>query len=52
VARAEGERAAARLTNLVMSALLVVFAVLVLVGELFAPVFVSSVLAPGFDELI
>jgi putative peptidoglycan lipid II flippase len=50
VSRAEGERATARLTNLVMSALLAGFAVLVLIGELFAPAFVTSVLAPGFDK--
>jgi putative peptidoglycan lipid II flippase len=48
-AREEGERAEARLVNLVLTTLLATFAVLVLIGELFAPAFVSSVLAPGFD---
>ncbi len=47
--REEGEDAAWRLTSLVLSTLLVFFAVVVLVGELAAPVFVQHVLAPGFD---
>jgi putative peptidoglycan lipid II flippase len=45
----EGEDAGWRLISLVMTALLAVFAVVVLVGEIFAPAFVSSLLAPGFD---
>lgn len=48
-ARTEGEQAAWRLTSLVLTALLAVFAVVVLLGELAAPVFVDRVLAPGFD---
>ncbi len=48
-ARDEGERAEQRLTNLVLTTLLGVFAAVVLAGEVFTPVFVGSVLAPGFD---
>src|SRR5262245_40402006 len=45
----QGEEAGWRLTSLVMTALLVVFAVIVLIGELFTPAFVTNLLAPGFD---
>ena len=47
--RAEGEAAGRRLTSLVLSTLLAVFALVVLLGELFAPPFVNGLLAPGFD---
>jgi putative peptidoglycan lipid II flippase len=47
--REEGEDAGWRLTNLVLTALLAVFAVITVIGELFAPAFVAHVLAPGFD---
>ncbi|HET8632270.1 MAG TPA: murein biosynthesis integral membrane protein MurJ [Thermomicrobiales bacterium] len=47
--REEGEAAARRLANLVLTALLVVFAVATLAGELLAPAFVRDLLAPGFD---
>ena len=47
--REEGENAGWRLINLVLTTLLVAFAVIVLVSEIFAPVLVTSVLAPGFD---
>ena len=46
--RADGAAAAARLTNLILTALLAVVAGLVLVGELFTPAFVTTLLAPGF----
>ncbi|MGZ9165414.1 MAG: lipid II flippase MurJ, partial [Anaerolineales bacterium] len=45
----EGQRAAWRLVDRVLTLLLIVFAVLVLLGELFAPFFVTRLLAPGFD---
>src|SRR5919199_1894565 len=45
----EGEGAGWRLTNLVLTTLLAVFAAIVLVGEVFAPAFVNHLLAPGFD---
>ena len=45
----EGAAARARLVNLVLTCLLGVFALLVLLGELFAPAFVNGLLAPGFD---
>jgi putative peptidoglycan lipid II flippase len=48
-ARSEGEAAGWRLTNLVLSTLLAVFAAVVLIGEIFAPAFVTHLLAPGFD---
>lgn len=48
--REEGERAAWRLTDLVLTTLLAAFALIVVAGELFAPAFVGGVLAPGFDE--
>lgn len=44
-----GEEAARRLTNLVMTGLIAVFAVVSFVGIVVAPVFVSNLLAPGFD---
>jgi len=47
--REEGEDAAWRLTNLVLTALLAVFALVVIIGELLAPFFVEGLLAPGFD---
>ena len=47
--REESEGAGWRLTNLVLTALLATFAVIVLVGEVFTPFFVSRLLAPGFD---
>ena len=47
--RKDGKQAGWRLINLVLTALLVVFAFVVLAGEIFAPVFVNSLLAPGFD---
>jgi len=47
--QAEGEDAGWRLTSLVLTALLAVFAAVVLLGELFTPAFVSNLLAPGFD---
>ena len=47
--RQEGEAAGWRLTSLVLSTLLAAFACLVLVGEFFAPAFVTGLLAPGFD---
>jgi putative peptidoglycan lipid II flippase len=45
----DGDAATARLASLVLNALLAVFAVLVLVGEVFTPAFVTGVLVPGFD---
>jgi putative peptidoglycan lipid II flippase len=48
-ARDEGAAARARLVNLVLTSLLAIFSLLILLGELFTPVFVSRVLAPGFD---
>jgi putative peptidoglycan lipid II flippase len=47
--RGQGTRAGWRLTNLVLTSLLAVFALVVLLGELFAPAFVRGLLAPGFD---
>ncbi len=46
----DGAEAGRRLTNLVLTGLMAVFALVVLVGEIFAPFFVRSVLAPGFDD--
>ncbi len=46
--REEGEDAGWRLTNLVLTGLLAVFAVVVLAGEVLAPAFVHGLLAPGF----
>ena len=48
--REDGENAGWQLTNLVLTCLLAVFALVVVVGELLAPAFVSHVLAPGFDS--
>ena len=45
-----GEAATWRLTRIVLTTLMATFAVLILVGELFAPFFISSLLAPGFDS--
>jgi putative peptidoglycan lipid II flippase len=47
--REEGEEGGWRLISLVLTALLGVFTLIVLLGELLAPQFVSGVLAPGFD---
>jgi putative peptidoglycan lipid II flippase len=47
--REEGETAGWRLTNLVLTTLLAAFVVVVLLGELVAPAFVTHLLAPGFD---
>ena len=47
--REDGEEAGGRLIHMVLTMLLAFFALIVLAGELFAPVFVSSILAPGFD---
>jgi putative peptidoglycan lipid II flippase len=46
----DGEAAGDRLVRLVLTTLMAVFAALVLLAELFAPLFVRNVLAPGFDE--
>jgi putative peptidoglycan lipid II flippase len=48
--REAGTAERARLINLVLNCLLAVFTLIVLLGEIFTPVFVSHVLAPGFDE--
>src|SRR2546423_1390581 len=48
-AREDGVGAGWRLTNLVLTTLLATFALIVLVGEVFTPFFVSRLLAPGFD---
>lgn len=48
-AKDDGAEAGARLTNLVLTTLLAVFALLTLIGELWAPLFVQKLLAPGFD---
>jgi putative peptidoglycan lipid II flippase len=45
----EGSQAGQRLINLVLTSLMAVFALVVLLGEIFTPFFVHSVLAPGFD---
>lgn len=47
--RTDGATAAARLIRLVLSVLLAFFVVVVLLIELFAPVLIRRVLAPGFD---
>src|SRR5919197_1498607 len=49
-ARAGGPAAEWRPTKPGLSPPLAVFAALVLIGELFAPAFVGTVLAPGFDQ--
>jgi putative peptidoglycan lipid II flippase len=48
--RESGLEAGRRLTSLVLNTLLAVFVLIVVVGELFTPVFVKYLLAPGFDE--
>lgn len=48
--RDDGDAAGWRLTNLVLNLLLAVFALVVVLGELLAPVFVQHVLAPGFNR--
>jgi putative peptidoglycan lipid II flippase len=45
----DGNLAEEQLLNLVLNSLLALFVLIVIVGELAAPVFVSHVLAPGFD---
>ncbi|MBI3973923.1 MAG: murein biosynthesis integral membrane protein MurJ [Chloroflexi bacterium] len=47
--RDEGEQAGWRLVNLVLTTLLAVFALVVLLGEVFTPIFIIELLAPGFD---
>ncbi|MFP4436827.1 MAG: lipid II flippase MurJ [Chloroflexaceae bacterium] len=49
VAHTEGEAAARRFINLVLTTLLAVMTPLVLLGLLLAPWFVRTLLAPGFD---
>ncbi len=49
IEREQGRATAARFTNLVLTTLLAVFSLVVLVGELLAPQFVRTILAPGFD---
>ena len=51
VRREEGEVAGWRLVSLVLTGLLAVFALLVLLVELFTPAFVNNLLAPGFDQV-
>jgi putative peptidoglycan lipid II flippase len=46
----DGAAAGRQLIRLVLTSLLLFFAVLILVIELFAPAFVNNILAPGFDE--
>jgi putative peptidoglycan lipid II flippase len=45
----EGGNAAWRLTSLVLTTLMAAFAVVVALGEVFTPFFVTRLLAPGFD---
>jgi putative peptidoglycan lipid II flippase len=45
----DGAQAGRRLINLIMTALLAVFALVVVFGEIFTPFFVAYLLAPGFD---
>jgi putative peptidoglycan lipid II flippase len=47
--RREGDDAAFRLVNLVLTSLLAAFAVAVAAGEVLAPAFVAHILAPGFS---
>lgn len=47
--REDGDPAGERLINVVFTTLLVVFALFVLILELFAPALIRNVLAPGFD---
>jgi putative peptidoglycan lipid II flippase len=46
---ADGERAAWRLIDRVLTLLLIVFTLVVVLGEIFTPFFVTRLLAPGFD---
>jgi putative peptidoglycan lipid II flippase len=46
---AAGLKASTRLANLVLTALLAVFALVVVIGIAFTPFFVNQLLAPGFD---
>jgi putative peptidoglycan lipid II flippase len=50
IRRDDGEAAARRLADVVLTASLVVSSGIVVVGEIGAPVFVATILAPGFDE--
>jgi putative peptidoglycan lipid II flippase len=50
VAREEGQAAEWQLASLVLTIFLLVFTLAVLIGVLFAPLFVTHVLAPGFDQ--
>lgn len=47
--REEGQAIGLALTNRVLTLLLAVFAAITLLGELFTPFFVRTLLAPGFD---
>lgn len=47
--REDGQKAGEQLINLVMTSMMLVFAAVVLVVELFTPFFVNNILAPGFD---
>lgn len=47
--REDGASAGWRLTNLILTTLLAVFALVVLVSEILAPVLVTTLIAPGFD---
>ncbi len=47
--RKEGEAAGHRLVSMVLTALMLVMAVIILVLEIFTPFFVNHILAPGFD---
>lgn len=47
--RDDGEAAGQRLAALVLSTLLTVFALIVVLGQVLAPAFVTRLLAPGFD---
>ena len=47
--REDGEAAGARLIQLVLTTLLIFFALVVLAVEFFTPTFVNRLLAPGFD---
>jgi putative peptidoglycan lipid II flippase len=46
----EGEEAGWRLISLVLTSLLLVFAIIILAVEIFTPVLVTRILAPGFDS--
>ncbi|HLF79893.1 MAG TPA: murein biosynthesis integral membrane protein MurJ [Dehalococcoidia bacterium] len=48
--REDGEEATGRLVNIVLTALLATFVLVVVVGEIVAPAFVTHLLAPGFDD--